>query len=111
MILAGLTVLADAKFLETSIKQFTREDVVFLLYIHCPCYIPFFDDSWRGDRQSLSLLAFLSLLSIVPEIPDDGLPAFVHMNMLDADKLLTAVTQTSKNLNLGRISPHQTSRS
>jgi hypothetical protein len=32
MILAGLTVLADAKLLETSIKQFTREDVFSALY-------------------------------------------------------------------------------
>ena len=82
----------------------------FPLYIHCPCYIPFFDDSCRGDRQGLSLLAFLSLLSIVPEIPDDGLPAVVHMNMLDADELLTTAAQASKNLNLGRIGPHQASR-
>jgi hypothetical protein len=72
----------------------------FPLYIHCPCYIPFFDDSCRGDRQGLSLLAFLSLLSIVPEITDDRLPAIVHMDMLDANKLLAAATQPSKYLDL-----------
>jgi hypothetical protein len=39
-------------------------------------------------------------------IADDCLPAVVHMHMLDAVKLLPAVTQPSKNLYLGRISPH-----
>jgi hypothetical protein len=46
------------------------------------------------------LLAFLSLLSIVPEITDDRLPAIVHMDMLDANKLLAAATQPSKYLDL-----------
>ena len=32
------------------------------------------------------------------------------MDVLDADKLLTAITQASKHLNLGYISPHQASR-
>jgi hypothetical protein len=32
------------------------------------------------------------------------------MDVLDADKLLAAGSQATKNLNLGRISPHQTSR-
>jgi hypothetical protein len=32
------------------------------------------------------------------------------MDVLDADKLLPAATQASKNLDLDRISPHQTSR-
>jgi hypothetical protein len=32
------------------------------------------------------------------------------MNMLDAHKLLPAITKASKNLNLRCISPHQTSR-
>ena len=41
----------------------------------------------------------------------DGLPTLIHMNVLDAHKLLPSVAQASKNLNLGRISPHQTSRS
>ena len=44
-------------------------------------------------------------------IPDDSLSAIVHMDMLDAGKLLPAITQASKNLNLGRIGPHKTSRS
>ena len=35
----------------------------------------------------------------------------IHMDVLDADNLLSAVTQASKNLNLGCISPHQTSHS
>ena len=39
-------------------------------------------------------------------IADDGLPIIVHMDVLDADKLLPAITQASKNLNLGRKSPH-----
>jgi hypothetical protein len=33
------------------------------------------------------------------------------MDMLDADKLLPTITQAPKNLNLRRISSHQTSRS
>ena len=37
-------------------------------------------------------------------IADDGLPAVVHMDMLDADGLLTTAAQASKDLNLGRIS-------
>jgi hypothetical protein len=41
-------------------------------------------------------------------IADDGLSAIVHMDVLNADKLLPAVTQASKNLNLSCISPHQT---
>jgi hypothetical protein len=43
-------------------------------------------------------------------IANDGLPTIVHMDVLDADKLLAAGSQATKNLNLGRISPHQTSR-
>jgi hypothetical protein len=43
-------------------------------------------------------------------IADDCLPAVVHMNMFDADKLLSAIAQPSKYLDLGGISPHQTSR-
>ena len=31
-------------------------------------------------------------------IPNDGLPTIVDVHMLDADKLLPAVTQPSKNL-------------
>jgi hypothetical protein len=44
-------------------------------------------------------------------IADDGLPAIVHMDMFDADNLLSAMTQPSKNLNLRRIRSEQTSRS
>ena len=44
-------------------------------------------------------------------IADDGLPTIVHMDMFDADNLLSAMTQPSKNLNLRRIRSEQTSRS
>jgi hypothetical protein len=44
-------------------------------------------------------------------IADDGLPTIVDMDMFDADKLMTAITQPSKNLNLRRIRSEQTSRS
>jgi hypothetical protein len=44
-------------------------------------------------------------------IADDRPATVIYVHMLDADKLLSAITQASKNLNLGRISPHQTSRS
>jgi hypothetical protein len=43
-------------------------------------------------------------------IADDGLPTIVDMDMFDADKLMTAITQPSKNLNLRRIRSEQTSR-
>src|ERR1700687_4559849 len=58
-----------------------------------------------GNPRSAST----SLLSLLPSL------AFIHsihqmdMHMLDADKLLPSITQASKNLNLGCISPHQTS--
>jgi hypothetical protein len=44
-------------------------------------------------------------------IADDRPATVIYVHMLDADKLLSAITQASKNLNLGRISPDQTSRS
>jgi hypothetical protein len=44
-------------------------------------------------------------------IADDGLPTIVDMDVLDADKLLTAIPQASKNLNLRRKCSEQTSRS
>jgi hypothetical protein len=53
----------------------------------------------------------LGLRNGLSHIADDSLPTFVHVDMLDANKLLPATTQPSKNLNLGRIGPHQTSRS
>jgi hypothetical protein len=43
-------------------------------------------------------------------IADDSLPTIVHMDMLDANKLLTAIAEPSKYLDLGGISPHQTGR-
>src|SRR5580692_821557 len=104
MILAGLAVLADAKFLETSIKQFTREDVFF-----CPIFtahVKFLSLTTPRGVTACPRSRFLSLLSIVPETPNDGLPAIAHMDVLDADKLLAAVAQPPKHFNLGRISPH-----
>ena len=44
-------------------------------------------------------------------IADDGLPTVVHMDVVDVDKLLTAVTQASKNLRLHHIRSEQTTRS
>lgn len=44
------------------------------------------------------------------DIPDDGLTTIAHANMLDADILLTAVTQASKDLDLHCIRSHQSSR-
>jgi hypothetical protein len=43
-------------------------------------------------------------------IADNGLTAIVHMDVLDADKLLPAVPQASKYFDLSRVSPHQASR-
>jgi hypothetical protein len=63
-----------------------------------------------GTRQSLRCPPLLNLRILLLHIADDGLPPIVHMNMLDADNLLPASTQPSKNLDLDRISPHQTSR-
>jgi hypothetical protein len=52
-------------------------------------------------------LRFGLTLRIRPfHIADDGLPAVIHMNMFDADYLLPAMTQASKNLYLRRISPN-----
>ena len=44
-------------------------------------------------------------------IADDGLPTIIHMDVLDAHKLLPAVAQAAKDLNLGGISSHQPGRS
>ena len=38
-------------------------------------------------------------------VANDGLTTIAHMDVLDADKLLAAVTQASKDLNLHCISP------
>jgi hypothetical protein len=51
-----------------------------------------------------------NLCSVVFHVADDGLPAVVHMDVLDADKLLASASKASKNLNLHCISSHQTSR-
>ena len=40
------------------------------------------------------------------DVAYDGLPAVIDMNMLDANVLLSPVTQPSKNLYLHRIRPH-----
>ena len=47
---------------------------------------------------------------LVFHIADDSLTTIVHMDVLDADVLLAAVSQASKDLNLGCISFHQASR-
>jgi hypothetical protein len=39
-------------------------------------------------------------------VADDRLPTIVHVDMLDAHKLLPSATQASENLNLGCVSPH-----
>jgi hypothetical protein len=44
-------------------------------------------------------------------IADDGLPTVIDVDVVDVDKLLTAVTQPSKNLNLHHIRSEQTTRS
>src|SRR5580692_8541730 len=98
MILAGLAVLADAKLLETSIKQFTREDVFFCSIF--TAHVTFLSLTTPGGVTACPRSRFLSLLSIVPEIPNDGLSAIVHMDVLDANKLLTAGTQASQDFHL-----------
>ena len=40
------------------------------------------------------------------DVAYDGLPAVIYVNMLDANVLLPAVTQPSKNLHLHRIRLH-----
>jgi hypothetical protein len=68
----------------------------------------FSSSTWVGRRTRYSERRVeLELASIgFLHITDDGLPTLVHMNMLNADNLLTAVAQASKNLNLRCISPH-----
>jgi hypothetical protein len=39
-------------------------------------------------------------LALLFHIANDGLPAVIYVNMLDADKLLTAITQASANFHL-----------
>ena len=47
-----------------------------------------------------------SNLRILFHIADDGLPAVVHMDMLNANSLLPAGTQASQNFHLHRIRLH-----
>ena len=56
----------------------------------------------RRQRLSPCILLF--------HVADDGLSTIVYMDVLDTDKLLSAVAQTSKYLDLGGVSPHQASR-
>jgi len=44
------------------------------------------------------------------QVANDSLPTVVHMDVLHTNKLVPAVTQAPKDLNLGRISPHQARR-
>src|SRR5208282_4344836 len=62
-------------------------------------------------KPSLPFAVGATLAYSAFHIADDGLPTVVHMDVLDADKLLTAVTQASKNLHLHRKGPKQTTRS
>jgi hypothetical protein len=65
---------------------------------------------WK--QEFFWIVAFRLTLRIrLFHIADDGLPAVIHMNMLNADNLMSAMTQASKNLYLRRVRPHQTSRS
>jgi hypothetical protein len=56
--------------------------------------------------QKITLRSSLCILS---HIADDSLPAVVHMDVLNANSLLTAIPQASKNLNLGCINPEDLS--
>jgi hypothetical protein len=40
------------------------------------------------------------------DIADDGLPTVIHMDVLDADKLLSTIAKPSEYLDLSRVSPH-----
>ena len=53
--------------------------------------------------------ASVAMTTAIFFIPDDGLTTIVHMDVFDPDKLMTAITQPSKNLNLHRIRFEQTS--
>ena len=45
------------------------------------------------------------------DISNNGLSCVIDVNMLDADNLMSAMTQASKSLCLRRVRAHQTSRS
>ncbi|MGO9686276.1 MAG: hypothetical protein ACLPTZ_27500 [Beijerinckiaceae bacterium] len=57
------------------------------------------------------MLSTLTLRIRLSHIADDRLPAVIYMNVLDTKVLMPAMTQASKNLDLGRIGSQQTSRS
>jgi len=48
----------------------------------------------------------LSSRSPTIDVADDGLPTNIHVDMLDANKLMSAATQASENLYLQRIRSH-----
>ena len=50
----------------------------------------------------------LSPCILLFHVTDDGLSTIIYMDVLDADKLLPAIAQPSKNLNLRRIRSEQT---
>jgi hypothetical protein len=50
-------------------------------------------------------------LALLFHIANDGLPAVIYVNMFDAHKLLTAITQASESFHLHYKYLHQTSRS
>jgi hypothetical protein len=56
-------------------------------------------------------LAISDAVVLAFHIGDDGLPTLVDVDVLDADVLMPAMTKPPKYLNLGCISPHQTSGS
>jgi hypothetical protein len=56
------------------------------------------------------LASFVQIIGFF-HIANDGLPTIVHVDVLDAHKLLPAVTQAAKDLNLAGISSHQPGRS
>jgi hypothetical protein len=64
-----------------------------------------------GNRNSWIVAFRLTLRIRFFHVADEGLPAVIHMNMFNADNLMSAMTQASKNLRLRRVRPHQTSRS
>ena len=69
---------------------------------------------WLAERSACSDFCVVHCSSTLRirlvHIADDGLPTVTDLNMLNANVLASAVTQSSKNLHLGRISSHQTSR-
>ncbi len=63
----------------------------------------------RGQIWAILQTGYFSVLAtrLRPfQIADDGLPPVIHMDVLNADKLLPTTPQASKDLNLGCISPH-----